>query len=70
MDWPQTLTIIAAVGGLIWLFTRQTNKRIDDLRTETYQAHAQIGKRLDDMRSDVVELRTAVRSMRVAGTSN
>ena len=46
MDWAQTLTIIAAVAGLVWASNRQTNKRIDDMRSH-------FDARIDDLRGDL-----------------
>lgn len=53
MTWLQVFTIagsiIGIIGGLLYL----TNKRIDDLRTDTNKRIDEISKQIDEIKSDV-----------------
>ena len=49
MEWQEVLAIVVSMAGLLWMQTSSLNKRIDDLKSESAKAHADIGSRIEKL---------------------
>ena len=62
MDWAMMGGFVALAALMVGLFrdlrndNRQLRREVDDLRTETREAHAQTEKRIDDMHATLLAI--------------
>ena len=57
------ITVGVALAGVMYALVNGTHRRIDDVRSENREAHADITKNIDDVKQDIRDVKQDVRML-------